>query len=160
MRSEARSNMDWEKYFSHSLAWSWLFQIPVVGAEGLVASVEGTQTTYQRATGRGVSERSVASDGRCRDLRCYESCTRVDEPCAVRHVKVVVLPAENVRSAGSSVPSWVISQRIRSRTMRIATTQIWRREIHARLSGIDTCQLLCPFQAIKTSNLPLSRGPV
>ena len=129
-------------------------------AEGLIPSVEDTQITYQRAIGQRVSERSVASDGRRQDLRYYESCTRVDEPCVVRHVKVLVLPAENVRSAGSSVPSWVVSQRIRSRTMEITTTQIWRREIHARLSDIDTCQLLCPFQVIKTSNLPLSRGPV
>ena len=76
-----------------------------MGAEDLVASVEDTQITYQRVIGQRVSERSVESDGCHQDLRYYESCTQVDEPCVVRHVKVVVLPAENVRSAGSSVPS-------------------------------------------------------
>ena len=88
----------------------------------LVATVS-IQVVGAEAIGQRISGTSAEAGGRHQDLRCHESCTRVEEPCVIRHIKVVVLPTENVRSPGFSPLPQAVFQRVRTRTMEIRTTQ-------------------------------------
>ena len=106
--------------------------------------VVGAETIGQR-----ISEMSSESDGRHQDLRCYESCTRVEKPCVIRHIKVVVLPAENVRSAGSSSPSQVIPQRVQSRAMEIKPLRVGEERFKLGQLALSHVNRVAPFWSSK-----------
>ena len=130
----------------------------VVGEEGPGASVENTRIAYQGAIGQRISDRSFESHGRHHDLRCYESHIRMKELCVIR-------PRTASRKCpfcdlGPHCPLRLYLNTYKVSEWRSQPLRFEEDKFKMGLGGIETCQLLCPLQVIKPSNIPLFHGPV
>ena len=133
MRSEAGFKSIGRNTFRARLRGRECF-IQVVGAEVI---------------GKRISETSTKSGGCHQNLKCYESCTRVEQLCVVRHAMVIGLPAEIVRSAGFWSPSQAVSQRVRSRTMGIKPLRVGEESFKLGRLALSHVNRFAPFWSSK-----------